>query len=566
MNPVDQRMALTRRVYSAIFVIGATLATTTGPAMSAFGLGLVAPGAGFLATGQPVMAGLFALSLVLWFATGNAELPPLIWGGSAVVSAVQTGAIWPAAPPMVTGLGALAFLALSIRPHPKPQPSARPFAAPRPTPPKHQLDATQALLLRLILDRALQPLPDFEGFEWIDQFQTAAVRYQITFASLALSAVQRTSLPGFQGYLTEAQLNLAQKQQDHRVWRYRALENLWGNLRCDTDPIPRDNIMFSGFLATQLALVNHATGRPDFDLPGSLQFLHPRMPAYIYDLPQVTAVLLRNLQRARFGLLPCEPNWIYPLCNLITATGLRAADPKGWHQVAPRFRTNLTSGFTDRQGRLIPFRSSLTGFAAPPVGGVVTQAFPCLFLNATFPELAARHWDQVHRQLAEDASLRRHIWPIDTGNYGLSRASNYAATAAAAAAMGDGPTAQHLLAALDHDCPLRDGHRKDASLWAHAVELLARSLAQGSFRDLAHHRAQQTPHLAKAPYPEILVTAARFENGVLTLTLDPQDPGASCPLELAGLLPGRHYTVAGPVSQTLTSDARVTCPYFQGHS
>src|SRR5712672_1450328 len=34
-------------------------------------------------------------------------------------------------------------------------------------------------LMRFLLDRALQPVGNFDGFEWLDQFQTAAVRYQL---------------------------------------------------------------------------------------------------------------------------------------------------------------------------------------------------------------------------------------------------------------------------------------------------------------------------------------------------------------------------------------------------
>ena len=69
----------------------------------------------------------------------------------------------------------------------------------------------------------------FAGFEWTEQFQTSAIRYQLNFMSYALSIAQARYLPAFQGYLADAQHNLILKQQNHRVWRYWQLENTTRN-------------------------------------------------------------------------------------------------------------------------------------------------------------------------------------------------------------------------------------------------------------------------------------------------------------------------------------------------
>ena len=53
-----------------------------------------------------------------------------------------------------------------------------------------ELSAQDVKLMRFLLDRALQPLEAFDGFEWLDQFQTAAVRYQLNFIGYALSMAQ----------------------------------------------------------------------------------------------------------------------------------------------------------------------------------------------------------------------------------------------------------------------------------------------------------------------------------------------------------------------------------------
>src|SRR5262249_41442767 len=130
-------------------------------------------------------------------------------------------------------------------------------------------------LMRFLLDRALQPVENFDGFEWLDQFQTAAIRYQLNFIGYALALAQATRLPALRGYRDEAQRRLIDKQTDHRVWRYWALENFWGNLRTDRDPVARENIMFTGFCATQIAMYQAASGRRDYDRPKSFAMRHP---------------------------------------------------------------------------------------------------------------------------------------------------------------------------------------------------------------------------------------------------------------------------------------------------
>jgi hypothetical protein len=152
---------------------------------------------------------------------------------------------------------------------------------------------------------------------------------------------------------------------------------------------------------------------------------------------------------------------------------------------------------------------------------------PCFFLNATFPDLAQRHWLLLRRTLLQGSGLgldRRRFWRIDTGNYRASRASAYAGTALAAMELGDREMAQACLAALDEECSARhDGsgyYRPDASVWAHAVELFARCGATGAFRRLIETPRQgQRMRLDRATYPDVLVASAAEHDGVLRAVL-----------------------------------------------
>ncbi len=136
-----------------------------------------------------------------WFATGNVLAPPLAWSTSLLAAAWADGggaaSMRPAwlLLPAACGLAALA-LALAQQPRPRitpfvdREPPVRAEVTAKP-PPGEELDPRTESLLRLVLDRALQPVEAFEGFERLDQFQTAALRYQVNFLSYALSMAQR---------------------------------------------------------------------------------------------------------------------------------------------------------------------------------------------------------------------------------------------------------------------------------------------------------------------------------------------------------------------------------------
>src|SRR5215475_11961385 len=86
-------------LYGLICLVSLNLSLQlTDPEARAFGLGLAYPGAGFLqwaANGQGfvALAGLaaalllFAFAVLVWFATGNVLLPPLVWIGAAGAAA-----------------------------------------------------------------------------------------------------------------------------------------------------------------------------------------------------------------------------------------------------------------------------------------------------------------------------------------------------------------------------------------------------------------------------------------------------------------------------------------------
>ena len=547
-------------LYLALGALGSALVfMARQDAWQIFGLGLLLPGGGFLAhadicTSRGIGHGLaallslgaFAFSLLIWFGTGNILAPPVVWVSSAWWAAsMRHGAIQSGLVKLVylsIGLAALALalamlarFALARRQRridngylvqQKAQLGKIFTAAPPESGDQPEMSLQHLQRLRFALDRALQADDGFLGFEHRDQYQTAALRYQLNFLGYGLALTQARFTPAFAGYATSAQRKLLLKQGQHRVWSYWVLENLWGNLRCDPDPVARENIMYTGFVALQIALFQASTGCTDFSSTGALRLTHPRGPIYSHDFASLTASLAQAYQPSAYYLIACEPNWVYPLCNMMGASALLAHDAQHgqarWATHAAAFRHHLEAEFLDGWGRYVPCRSARTGLALPAIGGVMPLAMPCYFLNALAPDLAHRQWLLLRRRLFDgNGRFRRQaFWPIDTGNYGFSRASAYTATALAAAELGDEAVHAHCLNALEAECPsvLKDGviHRAKASVWAHGVELMALAGVRGGFRrmvtaPLPTPGAEKGPTLEGLAYPEVLVAAAHAD-------------------------------------------------------
>lgn len=562
-------------LYGALvaLVTWTAFATSASDGIRAAMLGTVVPGGGvlqWLAGGQVLVilllfcAGflVFIGALVLWLATGNVVAPIAAWAGLAwlstepellglVRSSAHAG--WP------TGLGPVACFAMAaiwLRAGSTPQPSIRTLAVAdvrdagpaRPA----ELSLEDLKRIRLLMDRALQAADRFDGFERRDQFQTGALRYQINFVSYALAAAWRLHAPAAVGPYGAAQDGLIAKIGDKRVWNYWRLENAWGNFRFDADPVARQNIMYSGFTALQMGL----GGNENLVLQDRAREWRR------YGLGEIAGLLADQYRASPYGLLACEPNWIYPLCNLITMTGIKAADARlgteRWNSLADGFLASLQREGTSKGGSFIAFRSALTGLAPPAPGGIVMQAFPCLFLNTLSTELAQAHWQRVRHQL-DTQSWKRLFWPIDVGNYGFSRASSYAATAAAAVEMGDQHIAHECLRLLEEECPSRDHdgaiHRERASLWAHALEVFARCSKRDGLREMVSgtHEAGG-PQLLRISCPKLHVASARADGKGLSLRLYPGGGQPVPVLQLGGLLPDRFYHTGNPRSPLLKAD------------
>jgi hypothetical protein len=436
-----------------------------------------------------------------------------------------------------------------------------------------ELTPDELALVRFALDRALQPVDRWDGFDRIEQFQTSSVRYQVTTLGHALSTLQYARTPAFHGYLSAAQRNLIDKWQERICWAYWEKESAWGHLRRNADPVPRDNIMLTGWLGYQVASYASNTGDDRYSDPGSITFRHPRGEEYRYDLHALVAALARNFERSAFCLYPCEPNWIYALCNGYGVLPLPMHDrlygTDYAQRILPAFRRGFENEFLSVDGRTVGIRSALTGLTIPAMTSILSDAAVVWQLAPVFPDLARGLWETVRHEwvdVPDEGPVRLALrgWDrIDTGNYRRVPATALAAIAWAAKEMGDVALAQRLLADAEAtlDPVVEDGVKRYGRASTLSTAALLGAVAAGPFT----HRQRVArglpeawrtgPLLEDCAYPEVLVARAISDGRDLRLVLRPGDAGGRRAVTLARLAPGESYDVRGGVERKLTAGA-----------
>ena len=586
-------------IYGLLCVLGmAPVLTGMSPALQAAGLGLWFPGAGFIAAGGwallgvPATLALFALALFAWFGAGMVIAPVIVWAAAAGLAALATGAgpIWNAAPFIVMGFVAAGagYIGVKARAQrakglasraardamiPKAVDRVLKTAAPRPATEDRELTAEDLSAVRYVLDRGLQPVGQFNGFDIIDQFQTSSLRYQIDHAGYCLAELQCNWTPNFHGYLSLAQRNLIEKYLEKKVWSYWRYETSWGHLNLvNHDPAAKDNIMLTGWLALHVGMYQLASGDRRYDAPGSLTFRDSPTKAYSHSLPSLVSSVRDNYAVAPFCLYPCEPNWVYPVCNHYGMTSLvvndRLAGTTDSADLTDRWLTNLDAEFTDESGSIVGLRSSLTGLRFPFPGGEVGFA---VMMNTFAPARAWRMWavartelDYITKKTPEgEDRLMLGGAGFDFGNYGRGHGGSYGAIMTVAQEFGDTGLAAAAQRALDADCGRTvDGgvlrYEKMSNL-SNINAVIGRLRRRGDYESAVKHgpsaEAMRGPILDEASYPEVLVARAISNGEDLLLVLHPGAAPGIQTIGLSRLVPGRGYAVTGAQTGAVTADA-----------
>jgi hypothetical protein len=586
--------------YAVLCALGLLPSLIDAPAaLRAFGLGLWFPGAGFIALGGwstlavvPVLVAM-ALALFAWFGAGMVIAPIGVWLGAALAAAALAGpAMWGPAPWVVVGCVVAVAVGASrafarrrtaqiakrdernlYLPGEIASVAARVESAAAATPAvgADELDRDQLAALRFCLDRALQPVDEFTGFDRIDQFQTSAMRYQINQIGWTLAVAQGRYTPSFHGYVSEAQRRLIEKYLLPQVLSYWRWESLWGHLNLDPDPVGRDNIMLTGYIGLNLALYMGNTGDRRYLEPGCLAFRVSERHVYPHGARDIVDSLMTNYAHYREGfcLFPCEPNWVYPNCNIRGLKTLTAFDrvlgTSNAASIRERFRERLESDFMAPDSSLVSLRSNLTGFAVP---FPVPDAILAKELNPVFPDLAHRYWAIVRREYARKVDgrwdLRIPAKNVDYGNYRFNDVFVVDTFLGSAREMGDDEIAEAALARLDADerRTIENGalFHRGVSTFANATIAMDRLLRPNGWRDAITQSPPASvfagPILAEAPYPAVLVAKAFSRGDDLELVLYPGNGAGSSTLGFERLKPGCAYVLRGAGDQPVVADVQ----------
>jgi hypothetical protein len=558
------------------------------PGWQAFGLGLFMPGAGFLAAGGwlvllfPLTLLTFWLSVVAWFWAGMVVAPLGVWLGSAALAGAMVGdAVWAPAPFLAPLLAAVTFGVFQYR-------GARRRASDRerlearrgfysgslaevgertaaqPRAGERELTPEQLAAVRYVLDRALQPVGKYDGYDIIDQFQPAALRYQINHMGFALGLAQGHYTPSFQGYLGQAQRNLVETYLERRVWSYWVYESMWGHLNfSDFDPARKDNIMLTGWYGMHVGQYMLNSGDRRYAEPGALTFRLNDRTAYAHDYHTIIRSVVDNFNRSDFCLFPCEPNWVYPICNMYGMSALAGHDrlygTTYVKDLLPRWQRMLETEFTDGKGSLYGLRSYWTGLAMPFYSGEAGFAF---FANVFSPDLGRRLWAVGRKELGflvtPDAEGKPRLTlprealsfldKIDPGNYRPGSLFAYVAVLMSAREFGDDELAEAALRSMDQDCGLsRNGvgcYTKGSNLanvWGVEGQLMRTGDFRSSFVVGPPASVFEGPILTDARYPDVLVAKAFSRGDDLDLVLYPGAGSGPQKIGIERLKPGATY-------------------------
>ena len=584
--------------YLTLVATGTAIARRAANGRAAnLGVGLIAPGAGYLGAGKPVrfLASVvgFATSLVMWLGSGNVMAPVTVWLATAL-GALRHDVRRPLAKVMVpltalaTVCGGITLRRSAFQRAVKRRTARNEFLQTlgatncvpitrsekrESTPPVPELSTEQLELVRFALERALQPVSEFKGYDKIEQFQLSSIRYQVAVNGYGLTAVQYAHTPAFHGYLSLAQRNTIAKWQERICWAFWSKESMWGHLRYNPDPIPRDDIMVSGWLGNQIAGYVAATRDQCYSEPGSISFRHPRGMRYDYDLHSLTEVLARNFAAAKYGLFPCEPNWIYALCNGFGILPLPIHDhlygTSYVERIMPSFRRGFENEFLSADGRTIGIRSKWTGFSIPAMTSILSDASVIWQIYPVMPDIARRQWEILKREmltLRDDGRLdvKMSGWDrIDTGNYRRSGVSALLWVQAAATELGDADiaAAAGVRIADEGQAVTEGGVRRlaNGSTQANLAWVMSNCGRANAHYDRVNYGIPDAwargPILDVAEYPHVLVARAVTDGEALDLVLRPGDRGGRRRLGFTRLRPGVTYAVRGGVEDQIVAAA-----------
>lgn len=565
--------------------------------LKAVGVGLIFPGTGALYRGNVwlflIVLALTAIAIYrMWVVADHLSLPALYLGSAVLVASLPGDTAWTwvawvapcvvaASIALIEALRWIAFLRArgigrernTYLQNQSVQTDFACLASGDPDVIESTLDELR--LQRWVLDHALQPLGNWDVYDWSEKAQRdpRSVRYQLNWLQWALAIGQFSRTPAFSGYVAEGQRRLIERMRDRRIWGYWRSENVGGNLDFNADPVRKDNIMFSGYLELMVGTYAVLNSDRRYDAPGALTFTWDDDRRFVYDHAGLSDVIEYNFRTSRLGLFACEPTFVFPICNTIGLLGLAYRDVLDDGQRAarllPRFARSLDEEFTAADGDLHVALCDRYGFRAVPFRGTDLTGQHGFYLRPLLPGVSERIWGVCRRELAEtrafaqDRARGRSTYLGDWGSKKASLAILFMSLASQSREFGEDDVHREVIDTAREVLGWRVengvGCYERISRVGNAQLALAQlNRCDGWLQMLRFprpHAWDHGPRLADVAYPDVLVAKAVAHDDRLDLVLYPGNGPGRRHLHLDRLLPGVRYRTPGAIEDSVTADA-----------
>ncbi|MDR3210023.1 MAG: hypothetical protein LBT36_05320 [Oscillospiraceae bacterium] len=275
-----------------------------------------------------------------------------------------------------------------------------------------ELDAEQLRAARFLLEATVREEGDLSGFEFIRGL--GEYRYQLSAFGYGLMVLHAKYLPNFEGYLKRAHRFLIKSYEDPRTCAYWAKEMLAGYWKRDPDPVGYANVMLSGWMMPVIAGYGDQYDDREFEKDASIRFRPiPDKPEETcdYSVKGVMEALYRQFAGKEFPymLIPCEPHVAFPTCNSYGLLGMLLYDrDHGTHYCEDfwdELYDNVSSEFIEIDGSMALRRQDQYGLRHLPASQIGHNAFAdvqnYMHFAAIFPGIARRGYALLRKTKLE---------------------------------------------------------------------------------------------------------------------------------------------------------------------
>ena len=228
------------------------------------------------------------------------------------------------------------------------------------------LDPLQLGHLRHIQNLANQPdgewskmgIPD-PGQEWLDSY-----RYQLAQMAYAIGLAHYHRLPAAPAVFRATFDSLIRKMLRREVWGYwkdtsqsgvyvnpdiKELRKGW------TDPVVRENIMYSGHLSAMVGMYSMLFNDDGYDRSAALTFVHNPIfwgmgpEKFEYSRSSLNEVIYWQMVENGWLGVACEPNCVFIVCNQFPMLGFRFSDLRKGTSIADEVTRSYRAAW-DKKG------------------------------------------------------------------------------------------------------------------------------------------------------------------------------------------------------------------------